>query len=225
MSTAPAKVIRYAIYTRQSTDKGDEFSSCDVQFATCQAWAKATGGPHLHSIGQPFDDEGFSGATLNRPGLRRLRKVIDLGGIDRLYAVALDRLTRSMRDAVVLLNEFEKAGVELRLVNQPELTTEPEGRFLRHMLAAFAEFEREMIATRIAESRAYLRKHGRRLAGPPPFGYDADPIAGLWQAMGQPPQDDLLPAVIQSVRFLEHDSGVRTSLHPDVIDIVRTYSK
>jgi len=176
MSSSSAKVIRYAIYTRQSTDNGDEFSSCQVQFATCQAAGNARGVPHLHWIGQHFDDEGFSGATLDRPGVRRLRKVIDLGGIDRLYAVALDRLTRSMRDAVVLLDEFEKAGVELRLVNQPELTTQPEGRFLRHMLAAFAEFERDMIATRIAETRAYLKKHGRRLAGPPPFGYDTDPI-------------------------------------------------
>jgi len=168
--------IRYAVYTRQSVDKGDEFSSCEVQFLTCRDFAKAAGGPDLQWIGQRFDDEGQSGATLDRPAMRRLRKVIDLGGIDRLYAVALDRLTRSMRDAIVLLDEFEKAGVELRLVNQPELTAGPEGRFLRHMLAAFAELERDMIATRIAESRAYLKKHGRRLAGPPPFGYDADPV-------------------------------------------------
>jgi site-specific DNA recombinase len=171
-----AKRVRYAVYTRQSVDKGDEFSSCQVQFLTCKDSAKATGAPDLQWIGQRFDDEGYSGATLDRPAMRRLRKLIDLGGIDRLYAVALDRLTRSMRDAIVLLDEFEKAGVELRLVNQPQLTTGPEGRFLRHMLAAFAEFERDMIATRIAESRAYLKKHGRRLAGPPPFGYDADPV-------------------------------------------------
>lgn len=176
MNADLGRPIRYAIYTRQSVDKGDEFSSCEVQFLTCQDFAKATGGPNLQWIGQRFDDEGYSGATLDRPAMRRLRKVIDLGGIDRLYAVALDRLTRSMRDAVVLLDEFEKAGVELRLVHQPELTSGPHNRFLRHILAAFAEFERDMIAARIAESRAYLRKHGRRLAGPPPFGYDADPV-------------------------------------------------
>jgi hypothetical protein len=81
-----------------------------------------------------------------------------------------------MRDTIVLLDELAKAGVELQLVHQPELTCGAQGRFLRHVLAAFAEFEREMIATRIAESRVYLKKHGRRLAGPPPFGYDADPV-------------------------------------------------
>jgi len=77
--------------------------------------------------------------------------------------------------ALVLLDEMERAGVELRLVHQPELTSGPETRLIRHMLAAFAEFERELIAARIADARAYLKTHGRRLAGKVPFGYDADP--------------------------------------------------
>jgi len=168
-------VIRYAIYTRQSVDRLGDFSSCEAQFHTCQDFAKATGEPDLHWCGQRFDDEGESGATLDRPGTRKLRKVIDLGGIDRVYAVALDRLTRNMRDAVVLLDEFDKADVDLRLVHQPELDLGAQGRFLRHVLAAFAEFERDMIASRIAESRAYLKQHGRRLAGKVPYGHDADP--------------------------------------------------
>ncbi len=47
--------------------------------------------------------------------MRRLRKVIDLGALDRVYAVAFDRITRNMHDAVVLLDEFEKAEVEIEL--------------------------------------------------------------------------------------------------------------
>lgn len=176
MSSGAGHMIRYAIYTRQSVDKAEDFSSCEVQFMTCQEFARAMGEPGLHWTGQRFDDEGCSGATLDRPAMRRLRKVIDLGGIDRLYAVALDRLTRNMRDAVILFDELDKAGVELRLVHQPELSSGPETRFLRHILAAFAEFERDMIAARIAESRAYLKGHGRRLAGKVPYGYDADPV-------------------------------------------------
>ena len=169
------RLIRYAIYTRQSVDRLADFSSCQAQFHTCRDFAKATGEPYLHWCGQRFDDEGQSGAMLDRPGMRKLRKVIDLGGLERIYVVALDRLTRNMRDAVRLFDEFEKAGVDVRFVHQPELTLGAQGRFLRHVLAAFAEFERDMIATRIAESRAYLKQHGRRLAGNVPFGYDADP--------------------------------------------------
>lgn len=168
-------MIRYAIYTRQSVEKLADFSSCQAQFHTCQDFAQATGEPNLHWCGQRFDDEGQSGATLDRSAMRKLRKVVDLGGVNRIYAVALDRITRSMRDAVVLMDEFDNAGVEVRFVHQPELTFGAQGRFLRHVLAAFAEFERDMIATRIAESRAYLKQHGRRLAGNVPFGYDAAP--------------------------------------------------
>lgn len=174
MSTSATSPIRYAIYTRQSSDSLQDFSSCQVQFMTCEDFARQTGEANLHWIGERFDDEGYSGVTLDRPAMRKLRKVIELGGLDRVYVAAIDRLTRNMRDAVVLLDELDRAGVELRLVHQPELTSGPEYRFLKHVLAAFAQFEREMIASRIAESRAYLKKHGRRIAGKVPYGYDSD---------------------------------------------------
>ncbi len=119
MSKSPP--TRYAIYTRQSKQGLVDFSSCQAQFHTCQEYAKQSGGPSLYWTGQHFEDEGYSGSTLDRPGMRRLRKVIDLGALDRVYAIAFDRITRrNMHDAVVLLDEFEKAGVELCLVHQPE---------------------------------------------------------------------------------------------------------
>ena len=186
------KPIRYAIYTRQSVERLADFSSCQAQFDTCRDYAEAAGEPWQVWCGQRFDDEGQSGATLDRPAMRKLRKVVELGGIQRIYAVALDRITRSMRDAILLIDEFDKAGVEVRFVHQPELTLGAQGRFLRHVLAAFAEFERDMIATRVAESRAYLRQHGRRLAGKVPYGYDADPAT-----------KQLVPHLAESPRVVE----------------------
>jgi site-specific DNA recombinase len=168
-------VIRYAVYTRQSVDKGDEFSSCEAQFMTCRDFAEQPGEPWLHWIGERFDDEGRSGATLDRPAMARLRLMIEEGGIHRLYAVALDRLSRNLRDTLTLLDELDRAEVELRLVHESQAIPGAQNRFLRNILAAFAEFERDMTATRIAETRAYLKKHGRRLAGPTPYGYDAHP--------------------------------------------------
>jgi len=169
------QTIRYAIYTRQSVDRGDEFSSCEAQFITCRDFAKETGEPGLRWLGQRFDDEGRSGATLDRPAMRSLRRAIGKGRIHRLYAVALDRLSRNLTDTLALLDELDRAGVELRLVHESHVIPGAQNRFLRNILAAFAEFERDMTATRIAETRAYLKKHGRRLAGPAPYGYDADP--------------------------------------------------
>lgn len=171
---APA-TIRYAIYTRQSVERLEDFSSCQAQFMTCEDFARATDEPSLCWCCRRFDDECQSGETLDRPGMRELRALIRSYGIDRLYAVAFDRLSRRMRDAVLLLNELDNAGVKLRLVHQANLTTGPRCRFLRHVRAAFAEFQHEMIAVRLAETRTYLKKHGRRLAGKVPYGYDADP--------------------------------------------------
>jgi site-specific DNA recombinase len=168
--------IRYAVYTRQSVDRLADFSSCESQFLTCQDYVRALNNPALQWCGQCFDDEGHSGATLDRPGMNALRQLVKRGQVDRIYAVALDRVTRGMRDAVMLIDEFERLGVDMHFVHQPELTFGAQGRFIRHVLAAFAQFEREMIAARFAETRDYLKKHGQRHAGKVPYGYDADPV-------------------------------------------------
>lgn len=168
--------IRYAIYTRHSTEQMDAFTSCASQKVICQDFIKATGESDLVWCGEDFDDNGYSGSNMDRPGMRRLCERIRSGSVQRVYAVALDRLTRNMRDAVVLLEEFDQLNIDLRLVHQIELTSGAQTRLITHVLAAFAQFEREMIASRIADSRIYLKKHGRRLAGLIPYGYDADPM-------------------------------------------------
>jgi hypothetical protein len=67
MNETDSSIIRYAIYTRQSVEKLEDFTSCEAQFHTCQDYAKASGERNLHWCGQRFDDEGYSGATLDRP--------------------------------------------------------------------------------------------------------------------------------------------------------------
>ena len=166
----------FAIYTRQSSEPRDGLSSCDAQFQLCMDVARAESRPDDRWIGERFDDEGISGRTLDRPALTRLRHRAQEGAIDRVYCMALDRLSRSLTDTSVLFDEFDRVGVEVRVVHLPELNNRPESRLLRHIVASFAQFEREMMATRIAETRTYLKQHRRRLAGPAPYGYDADPI-------------------------------------------------
>lgn len=144
----------YAIYTRQSAEPRDGLSSCEAQFHVCLDFAKAESRPGEQWVGERFDDEGISGRTLDRPALNRLRERIRAGDINRIYAVALDRYSRSVTDTVQLLDEFERAGVEVRVAHQPELCSTPESRLLRHILASFAQFEREIIAARIAERRS-----------------------------------------------------------------------
>ncbi len=69
MIPSPAKPIHYAIYTRQSVEKPDTFSLCDAQFMTCRDFAKAAGERHQRWIGYRIDDDGYSSATLDRPGI------------------------------------------------------------------------------------------------------------------------------------------------------------
>ena len=166
---------RFAIYTRQSTASRGGMSSCDSQFHLCTDFARAESRPGDAWIGERFDDLGVSGRTLDRPALNRLRECVRDGTVDRVHVMALDHLSRSLVDSTRLFDEFEQAGVEIHVAHLPEMSSRPESRLLRHIVASFAQFEREMIATRIAETRAYLKKHGRRLAGPVPYGYDADP--------------------------------------------------
>jgi site-specific DNA recombinase len=76
---------------------------------------------------------------------------------------------------IFLLEEIEQAGVKVYLAQAFNPPDGAQAKFMRNVLAVFAEFERDMIASRIADTRAYLKRHGRRIAGPAPFGYTADP--------------------------------------------------
>ena len=95
--------------------------------------------------------------------------------VDRVVIHRLDRLARSVFACSDLLREFRKFGVGLVVVTAPELGGSAQDGFMLNILASFAEFERELIAGRIADSRARLKARGLRIAGALPFGYDADP--------------------------------------------------
>jgi DNA invertase Pin-like site-specific DNA recombinase len=125
-------------------------------------------------IAERFDDEGYSGATLGRPALDRLLAHVSRGLVDRVIVHRLDRLSRSLRDCAKLLHEFRRLEVGLIVVTAPELGYSAQDSFMLNILASFAEFEREMIAARIADTRERLKERHLRFAGGVPFGYDAD---------------------------------------------------
>jgi DNA invertase Pin-like site-specific DNA recombinase len=111
-----------------------------------------------------------SGATLDRPALDRLRALVRRGQVDQVIVHRLDRLSRSVRGYSTLLNEFRELEVGLVVVTAPELGHSAQDNFMLNILASFAEFEREMIASRIAESRERLKARHLRFAGGVPFG-------------------------------------------------------
>ncbi len=192
--------VRCVIYTRQSVGSSDELSSCAVQREACAVYAASQG----WIVEDYFEDLGFSGATLDRPGLQKLLRVVRHFGTDRILVHRVDRLSRDLRDSVKLLDEFRGLGADLVIVTASELGHAAQDHFLLNIMASFAEFEREMIAARIADARARLKSERRRLAGAVPFGYTADPHTK--QLVVQPGEADAVRWI-----FAEAAAGKRPS--------------
>jgi len=95
--------------------------------------------------------------------------------VDQVIVHRLDRLARSLLGCVSLVEELRRHDVRLVIVTAPELGCAAQDNLVFNILASFAQFEREMIASRIADARAQLKARGRRIAGAVPYGYDADP--------------------------------------------------
>ncbi|MCC6264304.1 MAG: recombinase family protein [Bryobacterales bacterium] len=170
----PETPFRCAIYTRQSIDSQDDLSSCQVQFDACHAFVQSQAGAGWMMVEDRFDDEGYSGATPGRPALERLPGAVRSGGADRVVVHRLDRLSRNLRHFVDLSEEFLAHGVALTIVTAPMLGVAALDHMMLNVMASFAEFERGITASRIAEARAYLKANGRGMAGAVPFGYAAD---------------------------------------------------
>lgn len=164
--------VRCAIYTRQSVGSLDELSSCAIQHEACAVFAASQG---WIVENRRFNDVGFSGATLDRPGLQRLLALLREDGADLILVLRLDRLSRRVADCMKLVDEFRRPHVNSVIMTAPELGNAAQDHFLLTIIASFADFEREMIAGRIAEARAHLKWERKRLAGEVPYGYNANP--------------------------------------------------
>jgi len=89
-----------------------------------------------------FEDEGVSGTVLRRPGLERLRDLAVEGRFEVLLCHAPDRLVRRYAYQVLLLEEFQRAGIEVIFAKEPERSGTPEDELLRQFQGMIAEYER-----------------------------------------------------------------------------------
>ena len=169
-SCAGAK--RVAIYVRKSTTMGleQDFNSLDSQTVAIRAYiaAQAAHGWVETAI---YSDGGISGATTDRPELKRLMADIEARRIDAVCVYKYDRLSRSTRDFYNLLDFFEKHSVAFVSVSQQLDTSTPVGRMVMGILASFAEFEREMTRERIRDKFQNSLRNGGWIGGSVPFGY------------------------------------------------------
>jgi DNA invertase Pin-like site-specific DNA recombinase len=165
---------RCAIYTRKSTEEGLEqsFNSLDAQREACAAYILSQKHEGWVELTEHYDDGGFSGGTMDRPGLQQLLEDVRAGRIDVIVVYKVDRLTRALSDFAKMVDVFDGAGVSFVSVTQAFNTTSSMGRLTLNVLLSFAQFEREVTAERIRDKVAASKRKGMWMGGAIPLGYD-----------------------------------------------------
>ena len=166
--------LRCAIYTRKSTEEGlqQEFNSLEAQRDACENFIASQRGEGWVLVPDRYDDGGISGATLERPGLRRLLADIEAHRVDIVVVYKIDRLSRSLMDFSKLAETFERHNASFVSVTQQFNTSTSMGRLTLNMLLSFAQFEREVIGERTRDKIAASRRKGMWMGGNVPLGYD-----------------------------------------------------
>lgn len=174
MTKPNVKILRCAVYTRKSSEDGleQDFNSLDAQRESCEAYIKSQAGEGWKPIAKRYDDGGYSGGTLDRPGLEQLLADVRARRIDTIVVYKVDRLTRSLSDFARIVEVFDTHGVSFVSVTQQFNTTTSMGRLTLNMLLSFAQFEREVTGERIRDKIAASKQKGMWMGGYVPLGYE-----------------------------------------------------
>ncbi len=165
--------MRCAIYTRKSHTEGLDlpFNSLEAQRSVCAHYIASQASEGWRELVHRYDDGGFSGGSLERPALAHLLDHVGSGAIDIVVVYKIDRLSRSLRDFVRLMELFESRGVTFVSVTQQFSTTSSMGRLTLNVLLSFAQFEREITSERTRDTFSALRDRGVWTTGFRPYGY------------------------------------------------------
>jgi site-specific DNA recombinase len=161
--------LRIAIYARVSSEQQVSDNTIASQIAALEA-RLAQDGLTL-TPDERFTDEGYSGATLVRPALERLRDAVAAGSLDRLYVHSPDRLARHYAYQVLLIDEIRRAGVEIVFLNRP-IGLSPEDDLLLQVQGMVAEYERAKILERSRRGKRHAAHKGTvSVLSGAPYGY------------------------------------------------------
>ena len=168
------QAVRCAIYTRKSTEEGLEqvFNSLDAQREACAAYIASQKHEGWLLSPELYDDGGFSGGNMNRPGLAALMAEVEAGRIQVIVVYKVDRLTRSLADFAKIVEVLDARGASFVSITQSFNTTTSMGRLTLNVLLSFAQFEREITGERICDKIAASKAKGMWMGGPVPLGYD-----------------------------------------------------
>lgn len=161
--------IRVALYVRVSSHEQVEGYSIGEQTERLQKYAEAMD----WDVAKVYVDPGYSGSNTDRPGLKELLKDIKKGDINKVVVYKLDRLSRSQKDTMMLIeDEFLAHNVDFVSMSENFDTSTPFGRAMTGILAVFAQLERENIKERTMLGKEARAKEGKWGGGSnEPIGY------------------------------------------------------
>lgn len=134
-------------------------------------------------VDQVFIDH-FTGSKASRPELDKLREHLREG--DTVVITRLDRLGRSTKDLLEIAQDFERRDINLEVLEQPINTTTPEGKLFFTLVAAFAQYEREIIIARTKDGLAAARARGRNGGRKPKLDANQIKLAKQMRKAGTP---------------------------------------
>ena len=189
-----------AAYTRVSTREQAEGSGLGTQRQKIRQWAR------LHDVDsvELYEDAGASGGTTDREALQELLEDVESGDVDTVVVYKADRLSRSLRDLLTLLdNRLEPNGVRFVSVTEQFDTSTASGRLFLQMLGSFSEFERNVITERTTEGRRRKAEDGGHACGSVPYGYRKTDGGSL------EPDPDTAPVVRRIYRLRSEGESLR----------------
>jgi len=167
-TSTPATPRRVVGYVRVSTSKQvDAGHSLEAQRAKLDAYCRLY---DLELVGIYADEGASASSMIGRPALQEALTAVRSGAADGLLVVALDRLTRSVRDLSIILDECSKRGWALMSVSEQLDTSSAAGRLVVGILGVVGQWQREAIAERTSEVMQSMRTRGLYTGGLVPYG-------------------------------------------------------
>jgi site-specific DNA recombinase len=165
--------MKIAMYVRVSTQQQALAQTIEQQLYQLREYSQKQGWEWEEEC--VFRDDGYSGASLRRPGLDRLRDQVRNAAFDRVLITAPDRLARNYVHQMLLMEEFERGGCQIEFLDQP-MSHNPHDQLLVQIRGAVAEYERSLIAERMRRGRKQKYQAGELLPWTcTPYGYRVDP--------------------------------------------------
>ena len=171
-------ICRVAIYSRKSkfTGKGESIGN---QVELCREFIRM----HYADVKEKdifvYEDEGFSGGNLERPGFKKMMKAARVHEIDAIIVYRLDRISRNISDFSALIEELGRLNVAFISIREQFDTESPMGRAMMYIASVFSQLERETIAERIRDNMHELAKTGRWLGGITPTGFVSESVKSV----------------------------------------------